>query len=138
MKYLLDVNSLLALGVLDHEFHAQVSMWVRGLTAKGVPEIATCSITELGFVRVLGQAQQYGRSIMQARELLLALKGSRAIHCTFIPDDRDISHLPNWVRSSKQTTDGHLLDLAKANDAVLATLDHRIPGAFLIPQGQRL
>jgi predicted nucleic acid-binding protein len=134
MKYLLDVNSLLALAVLEHEFHPRVAAWVDRLAGKGLPELATCSITELGFVRVLGQAQLYGSSVAQARELLLALKNSKAMRCTFIPDDRDISCLPRWVRSPKQTTDGHLVELAKANEAVLATLDRRIPGAFVIPQ----
>src|SRR5215470_12855025 len=73
MKYLLDVNSLLALGVLHHEFHPRVAAWLERLASNGVPELATCSITELGFVRVLGQAQQYGSSVTQARELLLEL-----------------------------------------------------------------
>ncbi|HLV96926.1 MAG TPA: hypothetical protein VKS44_17165, partial [Candidatus Acidoferrales bacterium] len=63
MKYLLDVNTLLALVILEHEFHARVASWVEHLGASGVPEMATCSITELGFVRVLGQAQQYGSSV---------------------------------------------------------------------------
>jgi uncharacterized protein len=137
MKYLLDVNSLLALAVLNHEFHPRVALWVDRLSAKGIPELATCSITELGFVRVLGQAQQYGSSVMQARELLLELKSSKAIHCVFIPDHHDIRHLPKWVKSPKQTTDGHLVELAKANEAVLATLDRQIPGAFVIPQIRR-
>ena len=133
MRYLLDVNTLLALVVLEHEFHARVTTWVEHLGASGVPELATCSITELGFVRVLGQAQQYGSSVAQARELLLKVKDSDAIHWIFIPDGRDISHLPRWVRTPKQTTDGHLADLARANEAVFATLDRRIPGAFVIP-----
>jgi uncharacterized protein len=137
MRYLLDVNSLLALVVLEHEFHSRVASWVEGLGASGTPELATCSITELGFVRVLGQAQQYRSSIAQARELVLKVKNSGGIHWVFIPDDRDISHLPKWVRTPKQTTDGHLAGLAKANDAVLATLDRRIPGAYLIPPGHR-
>ena len=136
MKYLLDVNSLLALAVLDHEFHPQVAIWVRRLAAGGVPELATCSITELGFVRVLAQAQQYRCSVTEARDLLLALKNSKAARFTFFSDDRDISHLPKWVKSPKQTTDGHLAELAKANEAVLATLDRRIPGAFLIPRSR--
>jgi len=38
------------------------------------------------------------------------------------------------VKSSKQTTDGHLLQLAATNGAVLATLDHNIPGAYVIPK----
>jgi predicted nucleic acid-binding protein len=110
MKYLLDVNSLLALAVLDHEFHPRVSSWVNRLAAKGIPEFATCSITELGFVRVLGQAQHFGSSVGQARELLLKLKNSSAIRCPLIADDHDISRLPKWVR---------------------------IPGAYVIPQGPR-
>lgn len=134
MRYLLDVNTLLALVVLEHEFHARVARWVKRLGVSGVPELATCSITELGFVRVLGQAQQYGSSVAQARELLLKVKNSDGMRWIFISDDRDISHLPRWVRTPKQTTDGHLAELARANEAVLATLDRRIPGAFVIPQ----
>jgi hypothetical protein len=38
-----------------------------------------------------------------------------------------------WVKTVKQTTDGHLAQLAKANGAILATLDRGIPGAFHIP-----
>jgi uncharacterized protein len=137
MRYLLDVNSLIALAVLEHEFHARVAMWIESLTKKSIPELATCSITELGFVRVLGQAEQYGSSVTQARELLLKLKNSEAIHCTFIADNREISHLPKWVRTPRQTTDGHLAELAKSNGAVFATLDSRIPSSFLIPQGRQ-
>jgi predicted nucleic acid-binding protein len=134
MRYLLDVNTLLALVVWEHEFHARVASWVQRLGASGVPELATSSITELGFVRVLAQAQQYGSSVAQARELLLKVKRSAGIRWSFIPDDRDISHLPRWVRTPKQTTDGHLAELARANQSILATLDRRIPGAFVIPQ----
>jgi hypothetical protein len=136
MRYLLDVNSLLALGVLHHEFHGRVAAWVARQAKKGIPDLATCSITELGFVRVLSQAQQYRFSVIQARELLLLLKASESIHCAFIPDGHDISHLPKWVKSPKQTTDGHLMELARANGAQLATLDGKIPGSFLIPQSR--
>ena len=133
MTYLLDVNSLLALGVLHHEYHERVGDWVTRLAKKEIPNLATCSITELGFVRVLSQAQQYRVSVTQARELLLLLKTGESIHCSFIPDGHDITHLPKWVKSPKQTTDGHLVELAKANGAQLATLDEKIPGSFLIP-----
>lgn len=137
MRYLLDVNTLLALVVLEHEFHARVASWVERLSARGVPKLATCSIIELGFVRVLGQAQQNGSSVTQARELLLKVKNSDGMPWIFIPDDRDISHLPKWVRTPKQTTDGHLAELARANEAVLARLDRRIPGGFVILQSHR-
>jgi uncharacterized protein len=131
MKYLLDVNALVALGFLQHEFHERVAAWVRTSIAKGTVELATCSITELGFVRILVQAPQYGFSVSQARELLLRLKSAGAL--TFVADDHDISRLPAWVKTAKQTTAGHLVQLAKAKGAILATLDNRIPRAFQVP-----
>jgi len=133
VKYLLDVNALVALGFLEHEFHERVARWVRNLAVTGPPELATCSITELGFVRVLAQAPQYGFTVGQACDLLQRLKATRRVNFTLIPDAQDISHLPRWVKTAKQTTDGHLAQLADANGAILATLDRRIPHAFLIP-----
>jgi predicted nucleic acid-binding protein len=130
MTYLLDVNALVALGFAHHEFHDRVARWVR---AHSFPPLATCSITELGFTRVLAQAPAYGLTIAQARTLLLQIKQAKAPKFSFIADDHDISHLPSWVKTAKQTTDGHLVQLARANGAVLATLDARIPEAYLIP-----
>ncbi len=133
MTYLLDVNALLALGVLQHEFHDRVAAWIAHLSKKALPDLATCSVTELGFVRVLSQAQQYRVSVAQAREILILLKASKSIRSRFIADGQDISRLPKWVKTPKQTTDGHLVELAHANGAQLATLDGKIPGSFLIP-----
>jgi predicted nucleic acid-binding protein len=129
MKYLLDVNARVALGLLEHEFHERVGHWV----SREGADLATCSITELGFVRVLAQAPQYGQTVSDARALLLKIKSASVFTFTFITDDHDVSRLPAWVKSASQTTDGHLLQLAKANRATLATLDRKIPGAFLIP-----
>ena len=50
MKYLLDVNALIALGFVNHQFHARIVAWLHG---EKNPAILTCSITELGFVRIL-------------------------------------------------------------------------------------
>ena len=130
MKYLLDVNALVALGFSHHEFHDRVAAW---LDAQKFPPLATCSITELGFVRVLAQVPAYGFTVLQARTLLLRLKKSKIVTFTFLADGHDISHLPSWVKTPKRTTDGHLLELASANAAVLATLDEKIPGAYSIP-----
>lgn len=133
MRYLLDVNALVALGFLQDEFHERVAHWVRALASRGVPELVTCSITELGFVRVLAQAPQYGFTVVHAQTLLLRLKTENTLKFTFISDNHDVSHLPRWVKTGKQITDGHLAQLAKTNGAILATLDRRIPKAFLIP-----
>jgi uncharacterized protein len=133
MKYLLDVNALMALGFLQHEFHERVAGWLHILSSRGTPELVTCSITELGFVRVLVQAPQYGFTVAHARALLLRLKREKTLSFAFIPDDHDVSHTPAWVKTAKQITDGHLAELAKAKGAILATLDGGIPGAFVIP-----
>ena len=130
MKYLLDVNALVALGIYHHKFHDRVNAWI---TSQDGAQWLTCSITELGFVRVSAQTPDYGFTVQQAQTLLLSLKVSGKLALTFLPDGNDISYLPGWVKTPKQTTDGHLLQLASTNDAVLATLDERIPGAFLIP-----
>jgi len=129
MIYLLDVNALVALGFVNHEFHDRVVSWI---CAQNSPALATCSIAELGFVRVLAQAPAYGFTIPQARALLMRLKEASSARVTFMPDQHDVSHLPTWVRTGKQITDGHLSKLASANGAVLATLDENIPGSHLI------
>jgi predicted nucleic acid-binding protein len=130
MKYLLDVNALIALGIIHHEFHDRVGLWLR---AQQWPPVATCPITELGFVRVLAHVPAYKCTVSEARTLLLRLKQAKTPPMTFIQDNLDISHLPAWAKTPNQTTDGHLVELAAANDAVFATLDERIPGAYLIP-----
>ena len=131
MIYLLDANALAALGFINHEFHLRVARWIR---AKASPQLASCSITELGFLRVLAQAPAYGFTVSQARSLLLRLKEAPTYPLSFIPDGGDISHLPGWVKTPKQITDGHLSNLAQANGALLATLDENIPGSYLIPK----
>ena len=133
MTYLLDVNALVALGLLEHEFHLRVARWVGSLVSRGRPELATCAITELGFLRVLAQAPQYALTVAQARDVLRRLKAAQVVNFAFIPDDHDVAQLPGWVKTPKQITDGHLARLAQAKGAVLATLDQRIPHSFLIP-----
>jgi predicted nucleic acid-binding protein len=130
MKYLLDVNVLLAFGIFHHVFHARVVAWTA--TQHG-SELLTCPITELGFVRVAAQAPTYGFTVAQAQKLLNSLKSQDTALIKFVPDGIDTAQLPVWVKTPNQTTDGHLLQLASANGAVLATLDKGIPRAFLIP-----
>jgi len=131
MIYLLDVNALVALGFLNHEFHERVAAWVQSQKSL---QLASCSITELGFVRVLAQAPAYGFTVAQARALLLRLKAATTRRLTFITDENDVAHLPSWVRTPKQVTDGHLSKLATAKGGLLATLDDSIPESFLIPK----
>ena len=133
MRALLDVNALIAFGIREHEFHERVADWIRELQSEGTLELATCSITELGFVRVVAATAVYGFTAAQARELLLRIKARYTNVFSFITDAHDVSHLPSWVERPRQVTDGHLLRLARKNGAALATLDRGIPGAYLIP-----
>jgi predicted nucleic acid-binding protein len=93
MKYLLDVNALIAFGHNNHEFHDRVALWTERIS----PEVFTCSITELGFVRILSQVPQYDQTVAQARTLLLMLKSSTTLPLQFLADAHDISRLPAWV-----------------------------------------
>ena len=130
MKYLLDVNALIAFGVTQHQFHQRVVDWIRSERGS---TFLTCSVTEIGFVRVVASVAMYDLNVLQARRLLLGMKANATQPLTFFPDENDISVLPAWVKTPKQTTDGHLVQLAIANSAVLATLDEGIPEAYLIP-----
>jgi predicted nucleic acid-binding protein len=130
MKYLLDVNVLIAFGVTQHQFHQRVVDWMRSQQGS---TFLTSSLTEIGFVRVVASVIMYDLNVLQARSLLLGMKANATQPLTFLPDYNDISLLPAWVKTPKQITDGHLLQLASANGAILATLDEGVPGAYLIP-----
>ena len=133
-RYLLDVNALVALGLREHLFFERVVAWVQELDPQ-TDQFATCAITELGFIRVLTQpATPYALSVVEAKTALHRLKASGNIPFTFVADDQDASKLPAWVKTSRQTTDGHLLQLARTKGSVLATLARGIPSAYLIPE----
>jgi len=51
MRYLLDVNALIALAHTGHALHAKAIGWYRSFLSSA-SGFHTCSITELGFVRV--------------------------------------------------------------------------------------
>jgi len=50
-------------------------------------------------------------------------------------DDHGAAKLPGLVKGPKQISDAHLVELAKAHGAKLATLEENIPGAVVIPEG---
>jgi predicted nucleic acid-binding protein len=128
--YLLDVNALLALGHTAHVHHLRVSAWVGSLDAGR--DLATCSITELGFVRIAPQAR-LSPDVAASQALLAQLGASTRPRFVRLADDLGADSLPDWVKLPAHTTDGHLAALARARSAQLATLDEGIPDSFLIP-----
>lgn len=134
MRFLLDVNVLVAMCVAEHEFHRRVVAWLNQSARSGRAELMTCAVTELGLLRVLAQAPSYSFTIGQGIELLWRLKSSKEFRFTFLADDHEIAQLPRWVKGPRQITDGHLAELTKAHGATLATLDESIQGAMVIPK----
>jgi predicted nucleic acid-binding protein len=132
MTYLLDVNALIGLAWSDHQFHSRLGTWLMNLD-RGADLLATCAISELGLIRIIPQVAVSPVSVNEATEILQRVKATAIVPFTFFPDSLGGDKLPSWVRQPKQTTDGHLLELAKAHKAVLASCDKKIPGAFLIP-----
>lgn len=130
MRFLLDVNLLVALGHTRHSHHSRAERWLAAMAPKA-EALATCAITELGFVRVSVQSglQPDVRSAIVA---LTKLKASSPVKFEFHSDDLGADRLPNFVKKPTEVTDGHLIELAKRWGAQLATLDTNIPGALLI------
>lgn len=119
--YLLDVNVLVALAWPNHVAHRAVRHWVS--THRGTP-MASCPLTELGFVRVSMNPLVVGEqvSLPAALELLGRYKDGLLSH--FWPDDLPASALaPLEVAGHRQVTAGYLLALAVAHGGTLVTLD---------------
>lgn len=131
MSWLLDVNALIALAHQGHADHSRAIRWFASIIGTDAT-VATCAITEIGFVRVSIQAG-FENSAPDAAETLRGLKESSRVPFVMVPDALGADRLPPFVVGAKQVTDGHLLELANESSFQLATLDKSIPGAFQIP-----
>ncbi len=130
MTYLLDVNVLVALAHQDHSEHKKVSAWFQSV-ALIAKEFQTCSITELGFVRISVQAG-LSHQVDSAQDTLAGLKASSRVPFVLVPDALGVAEMPKYVKGPAQLTDGHLLKLSEVTGAKLVTLDKGIPGALRI------
>ena len=135
MKFLLDVNALIAWGWKDHPLHKRTAIWLRDVIARPECLIYTSAIPETGFVRVSVQRSEGIASVETSVETLKDMVKHLGKRHRFLPDDlssrRDFH---TWCKSSKHATDAHLLALAEKHGLQLATLDAGIPGAFIIPE----
>ena len=135
MKYLLDVNLLVAWGWADHAEHEKVARWIARVTQQGEDRLLTSAIPQLGFVRV-SVARTGGQiSPEAAGRVLSGMLDSLGLAHEFVADDQEALVWPAWCKAAANTTDAHLLGLAGAHGAQLATLDEGIPGAFVIGRG---
>jgi predicted nucleic acid-binding protein len=133
VNYLLDVNVLVAWGWSDHVDHERTAAWIAATRRQKATKLMTSAIPELGFVRVSVQRTGGRVSVADATETLASMVAALGVRHVLLADDQDVRQFPEWCSSASRTTDAHLLQLAAAHGARLATLDTGIPGAFLVP-----
>jgi toxin-antitoxin system PIN domain toxin len=119
-----DVNVLVALVWERHIHHAAARRWYAGLAGS---RWATCSVTQTGFVRVSANpaAVVDAVSVREAVALLAALVGQPSHR--FLADDRGFVDNPlvphTRLVGHRQVTDAHLVAIARAHGAQVATFD---------------
>lgn len=132
MKYLMDVNLLMAWGWNDHVAHQPVTCWIQSAAATLEDVLMTSSISEIGFVRVSMQLSKGQVTPSEASLVLNQLIDSLGSSHKFLNDDLYGRQWPKWCHGASQTTDAHLSLLARKHNATLATLDSKIPNALVI------
>ena len=116
MRYLLDVNCLVAAILDSHTQHETANGWLAGKS------LAICPLAETGFLRIVTHPKIYGVAMPVARE---ALGDFISLHePLFVPDD--LRALKSAAKTSGQVTDFYLAELASSHHLKLATFDTRI------------
>jgi predicted nucleic acid-binding protein len=116
VKYLLDVNLLLATIWQNHSRHSDAFSWLDGKA------ILLCPLAELGFLRISTNKKAINAPMAQTRELLQRFCLERNVER--ISDD--LPPLDSSPTQSEQVTDFYLADLAQKHQAKLATFDEHI------------
>ena len=117
--WLLDINVLLGCSWKSHADNTALIGWLLQ-----VNDWATCPLTESGFMRI-SMTTAYHASFDDARRSLATLCALRSHR--FLTDDVKAALLP-VLSSYKDTTDAHLVILAKRHGLKLATLDGTLIG----------
>jgi toxin-antitoxin system PIN domain toxin len=127
MRALLDVNVLIALLDPLHVHHARAHEWLAGNIEHGW---ASCPLTQLGCVRIMGQPAYPNPQPAAAVARRLAV-AAREKHHEFWSASLDAcgGELLNWdsVMTSRHATDAYLLALAVQHGGRFATFDRHVP-----------
>jgi toxin-antitoxin system PIN domain toxin len=121
MKYLLDVNVLLAAVWANHPQYAAADAWLNGKS------VVVCPISELGFLRISTNRKAIAAPMEDAREALE--KFLSETNATRIADD--LPALESHAEKSEQVTDLYLAELAHRHGYRLAALDGGIQHAAI-------
>lgn len=133
MKFLLDVNVLVAWGWSDHVDHGRTVSWISAVVRAQQSRLLTSAIPQLGFVRVSVQRTRGQVTVAEAGATLAGMLSALGGMHEFLADDQNALSWQEWCTTAARTTDAHLLALAASHRSELATLDANIPGAFLVP-----
>lgn len=127
IRYLLDINVLIALIDPAHVHHDAAHKW---FAAKGQKAWATCPLTENGVLRIVGHSRypSFPGSPAVVAGMLASFR--KLPGHAFWPDDvslLDREHV-NAARllSSGHVTDSYLLALARAHNGQLASFDQHL------------
>lgn len=125
MKYLLDVNALIAWRHSQHTHHGRFHTWA---ARAGFSNFRTCAYSELGFLRISMQA--FGLTLAEANKSLGYIRKLAGGYIADCPPPK----LAAWAATAPKTTDAYLCQLAFTHKLQLATFDSGIndASAFLI------
>jgi uncharacterized protein len=116
MRYLLDVNALLAAIWRNHPDFGKTDAWIQARA------LATCPLSELGFLRVSTHPKALKADMATARQLLKAFIEKNRVK--FVA--ASLPALKSKPTRSEEVTDFYLAELAAKNQMKLATLDRNI------------
>jgi toxin-antitoxin system PIN domain toxin len=124
---LLDVNILTALLWPAHEHHSRAHRW---FGRRGDAGWATCSLTQLGFVRIVSNPAFSSDALSPAAAVeLLAMNLSHGAHefwTESLPVPTALRGMETGLQGYKQITDAYLLALASRRNGLLATFDRGV------------
>jgi uncharacterized protein len=128
MRYLLDINVLIALMDPDHTFHQLAHQWWN----QDDRPWASCPITENGFIRIMASTSYSKNSQLSVADVttLLSVFTANTNHEFWsdhisLRDEIEFQHAT--ILSSKHLTDIYLLAIAAKKNATLVTFDQNIP-----------
>ncbi len=133
MAFLLDINVLIARVDPRHEHHGRARHWLKDQGGAG---LATCPLTENGFVRIYGHPSYPAGpgSPALALEELRVIRGMgthRFLGDTLSIDDPAAFHSLHGI-GPKQVTDLYLLALAVRYQMAFATFEDGIPAMRVV------
>lgn len=125
VKYLADVNVLIALTEEDDVHHRGVTEW---FDASGNQDWGVCAFTEAGFLRAMTNPKVGAHSVEEATDVLTALVNHPGFRFWPISEGWAAIAAPIHERvfGHQQITDAYLLGLAVKENGVLVTMDKAI------------